>query len=402
MRRALAHQVRQKDQARGPRARGARGVGDDLVRVLAAQLGGHLLAVAEHVAVPAQRAPGREHDAHRVVRARHRVAERVQAHLGIDEEALRVREDDAAGADRGHGAARSHDAEAHRARRVVGGAARDRDARGQAGEARHAVRELPEDPRRVAGRRPERGGDVEGAEHRVAPAARGRVEGEGAARVADVGADLAGEEPARPVLGHEHAVEQGVGVGLVGAQPEQLGEREARERPVLHRAAEPLVAERRADGLALGGGARVAPEDRRAERSPGHVEQDRGVHLAREPDAANAPRAGAERGGEPAEREAERALPVVRVLLGPAEARRRERVPLRRRRLRPPRLLVDRDGLEAARPDVYPDEQAHRVTTRPGASSPPCPSSSSRARAAAPRPASPRAPAGPPSPARAP
>ncbi len=90
-----------------------------------------LLAVAERVAVPAQRAAGREHHAHRVVLARHRVAEAVEAHLLLHGVARGVREHDAARADRRHGAAGPHHAEAHRAGRVVGRAARHRDAAGE-------------------------------------------------------------------------------------------------------------------------------------------------------------------------------------------------------------------------------------------------------------------------------
>ncbi len=297
--RALAHEVREEDEAARARARGARGVGDDLVGVGAPDLGGHLLAVAEDVAVPAQRPAGGEHHAHRVVRARHGVAEGVEAHLGLDGVAGGVRQHDAARAQRGHGAPRAHHAEAHRARGVVGGAARHGDARraGRSGS--------PSTPRAGRGSTVDSpaGGQKEAGTssapstsslQRRAPGSKASVP---LASLTSAPISPVSSQPAQS-LGMSTLLDERVGLGLVGAQPEELGQGEPRERAVADGAPQAVVAERRADGLALGGGARVAPEHGRTHRLLGHVEEHRGVHLPGEADGAHRARARAERGGE--------------------------------------------------------------------------------------------------------
>ena len=131
----------------------------------------------------------------------------------------------------------------------------------------------------------------------------------------------------------------------MAAQPEELRRREARERAVAGQRDQPVEADALLDLGALGAGALVVPEDRRAgSRVAALVEGDEPVHLAREPDRPlGQPRAHGLRG----------APPVLGILLRPARLRRRERVALRlgdaRRRRR------DRDALDAGRADVEPD-----------------------------------------------
>ena len=83
---------------------------------------------------------------------------------------------------------------------------------------------------------------------------------------------------------------------------------------------QPLEPDALLDLGALGAGALVVPEDRRPEHRSFGVEHDEPVHLAGEADP------GAARGRR-REHGLRRVPPVLRVLLGPAGLRRRERVP---------------------------------------------------------------------------
>src|SRR5204862_7830183 len=114
---------------------------------------------------------------------------------------------------------------------------------------------------------------------------------------------------------------------------------------------QPLEADRRLDLRALGGGARVVPEDRRPQHVARGIEQDEPVHLAGQ----------AERLVAPLECPLDRAPPILGVLLRPAGLRDRERVLLLGAREHLARLR-DPHRLDAGCADVDADEaQAPRA-----------------------------------------
>src|SRR5215203_1557704 len=144
-------------------------------------------------------------------------------------------------------------------------------------------------------------------------------------------------------------------LGLVPANPQQLGRREAGQRTVageLDQAVQPYEG---LDLLAFGAGALVVPQDRGADHRIGGVERHQSVHLPREPDSRHLTV------HEPVERYLRCAPPVLRVLLGPARVRHREPIAgfAPREHLA---VLADGDRLDGARPDVEPDRRAHQRT----------------------------------------
>jgi hypothetical protein len=141
-------------------------------------------------------------------------------------------------------------------------------------------------------------------------------------------------------------------VGLVPAEPEELRRREAGERPVPGELDEAGEADALLDLDALGPRALVVPEDRRPEHAAGLVKRDEAVHLPGEADAGYV--AGAELG----QGRLRRLHPVVRILLRPAFARRREEVLV----LGPggdPASGLDGERLDAGRADVEADDDGH-------------------------------------------
>ena len=110
MRRSLSGEVGSEEKslgARGPRGR----VGEQL-----------LVAGAEHIVQPAERAGRREHHAHRVPGVRDRMAERVQARLRVGGVRGQRREDDPGGAEHDGQASGAVDSDPERAGRLVAGA----------------------------------------------------------------------------------------------------------------------------------------------------------------------------------------------------------------------------------------------------------------------------------------
>ena len=129
MRRPLALEIRQERHALGAgRDRRRLGV-EPLVRVARADE-----IARELVAVPGERAAGRQHDAHDVPGVRRDVTERVRAKPRIDARLRRRREHGARRSPAGDRLARRDHPDARRAARVVGAAADDRRADGQARE----------------------------------------------------------------------------------------------------------------------------------------------------------------------------------------------------------------------------------------------------------------------------
>jgi hypothetical protein len=142
------------------------------------------------------------------------------------------------------------------------------------------------------------------------------------------------------------------------AQPQQLRRGEPRQRAVARGGDQVREPDALLDLRTLLAGALVVPEDRRAQHRLVGVERDETVHLAREPDAGDG------LGAQLLERLLRPAPPVLGILLGPPRLRRREAV----LDLRAPddlAVLGDRQRLDAARPDVQPDGDAHSATARP-------------------------------------
>ena len=178
--------------------------------------------------------------------------------------------------------------------------------------------------------------------------------------VGDVDRPLAAEPQPHVVLGQQHVADARVDLGLVRAQPQQLGRREARQRAVAGQRDQPLEADAPLDLGALGGRALVVPEDRRAQHALVLVERDEAVHLAREADARR-PRAA------PSAAIAASAArpPVLGRLLRPAGPRLREAVvALGARDDRP--VGADRQRLDAGRADVEADGDRAVIALSPG------------------------------------
>src|SRR5918995_2804931 len=137
----------------------------------------------------------------------------------------------------------------------------------------------------------------------------------------------------------------------MSAQPQELGCREARERPVPRQLDQALEPDARLDLRALGRRALVVPEDRRSEDVASLVQADEPVHLAREPHSALL-------GPEAPERRLARPPPILGILLRPAGLRRRQPVVLLRGC---DDLSVGGDGecLDAGRADVEADQGRH-------------------------------------------
>ena len=122
-------------------------------------------------------------------------------------------------------------------------------------------------------------------EHHRRPVAGGEVEQLGPGAVGLVQRVPAGQPVADVVLGQQHVGDARPDLGLVRANPGQLGRREPGQRVVAGDLDEALRADGRADRVALGGRALVVPQDRRPQDLARGVEQHEPVHLPGEPDA---------------------------------------------------------------------------------------------------------------------
>ena len=190
---------------------------------------------------------------------------------------------------------------------------------------------------------------LEGVEDLGAPVAARDVEEERPRRVRGVDRPFAGQPEPDVVLRQHHACDARVRLGLVTAQPEELGRGEAGQRTVPRQLDQALEPDALLDLGALEGGALVVPEDRGTDHAPGLVEHDETVHLAREADPGDlAP------GRHLGERGLGGTQPVAGILLRPARPRGGERVAVGRRR---EHFTVrrERERLDAGRADVDAD-----------------------------------------------
>ena len=270
VRRPLAQQVRQHDQAAGAGRHPAGEVEQRLGR-LVAEVGG-------------QRSPGPvEHDAAVVDRAAdhppvlgQRVAE--DAAVRVDRRPLDGHPQRAAGADRAGRDAGVHRAEAEVGQRPVAGTGDHRRGRrqpepvgdlgrqpGQHGRGRHQLRQ----PLRP---------DAGQLQRLLVPGQRAEVEQAGAGGDRLVGDQRAAQPGQHVVLDAGPARDPGEQLRPLLAEPDQLGQRRHR----VHRRAGPPVQRQAAGGrpqpVGLRGGPRVGPGQRRGQRVPGGVQPDQRVH----------------------------------------------------------------------------------------------------------------------------
>jgi hypothetical protein len=151
------------------------------------------------------------------------------------------------------------------------------------------------------------------------PAAMGDVEEEGSAGLLHVHGELVGEAVADVVLGAEDVGDAREDLGLVVADPEELGEGEVGERGVTGELDEALEADLFGEPVTLGLRALVGPDEGRAEDFAGRVEHDAAVHLAGEADGFDLGAGDSGGGYDSGDGLASGAPPVVGVLLGPAD-----------------------------------------------------------------------------------
>jgi len=352
VRRPLPGEIRQEDQAVGP--------GADRRRFLAQQgVGPRRPGQAGLVAQPAQRQPRREDRPQNVVDARHGVDEDMQTRIGGDPAARRPDRDEdlpaAARRDRGH--PRPQQAVADGLGRLVGTAGDHRDTGRQAqrgggfrqqrpGHVRR-LQHFREDALRQPGRRQDRRG----------PAPPGDVEHAAAGGIADLGSDAPGQAQPDVILGEDDPAYPGQALRLVARQPEQRGAHEARRRERARQPGVTLRPQRSRQGGAFGGAALVGPDDGRAKRRAGFIEQNRAVHLAAEADGGDI---GASGRRDRLARRADRRLPPgLRILLGAVGGGLEHRVLPPGDGQDPGRFGIEQHGFGARRPDVKTQQQRH-------------------------------------------
>ena len=169
---------------------------------------------------------------------------------------------------------------------------------------------------------------------------------------------VAGEPEPEVVLGQEHVRGRSPDVGLVVADPHELGRGEPGQGVVAGDLDQALGSDRRPDGVAFGGGPLVVPQDRRPEDLVRRIQQDEAVHLAGEPDRDDLGRRDAGRRQDRSDRVDAARPPQPGVLLAPqrpwdVEAVFRDPDPADGPR------LVDEDGLRRGGRDVDPEDEAH-------------------------------------------
>ena len=276
------------------------------------------------VAVPGQSTARGQDDAHQVVAAGNRGAERVERTLGVDARRRAVHEQGARGADRADAMPVLDQAGADRGAGIVAAAGDHGRAGRQAGRGGSLGGQPAGDlgplehPRQQVRRHLQGGQDLD------AVVAAGEVEEQGAGRVRGVGRVLAGEPQADEVLGQEQLGDPGGGVGLLVAQPQQLGRLHPGAGAVAGDRDQPLAPEPALDLGAFGVGAGVVPQQGRADRRALAVEEHRAVHLAGEADPGEV--VSGEMWGEFAQHGDRRGPPGLWLLLGPAGAGGEQRV----------------------------------------------------------------------------
>ena len=190
--------------------------------------------------------------------------------------------------------------------------------------------------------------DLECVADFLRPAPARNVEQERPGCVGCIDRVLAGQTEPHVVLRQEDVMDPCVRLGLVLAQPEQLGRREAGQRSVAGERDQPLETDARLDLLAFRRRSLVVPEDRRPQHPLVRPERDQPVHLPRQAYGAC---------GQASQAGLGRAPPVLGVLLRPARMRGGARVALVRR-CEDLALRRDSDRLDPGGADVEADEDS--------------------------------------------
>ena len=304
VRRALAAQVGQKDRRRARvHAFGQRHQFSDIGR----------LRQPRH---PTEAGRGAEDHAHLVPAPGQAMAEGMYALPRIGRETVAAGEQHAGGAQRQQAGARFHHAQAQGGGSIVARAA------GQ----HHRMRDAPFLAQRRAYLR---GGmaafdqarhvfarEASGRQHALGPVAFGHVQPQGAGGVGHVGDAVARQAQRHVILRQQDFTDGAKQRRLVLLQPQQLGRREAGHGLVARDGAR--LGHQRFEFDTLGKGARIVPQNGRAQHVLLLVEQRGAMHLARQRDAAQAGKRhwlGAADGRDHVQRGVP---PVLRVLLGPA------------------------------------------------------------------------------------
>ena len=280
---------------------------------------------------------------------------------GIEDRPIRRREDDPRGPQREGHRARRHDTDPDPVGRLVAAAGHDRRALPQAGRRRRGGRHHAGDRRALEDRRQPGWVDLECADDLGRPGPPGQVEQDRPCAISRINRVVAGQEQPDVILGQQDVGDPGPGLGLVLADPDELGRREAGQGIVAGDLDQPLRPDGLPDQVAFRAGSLVVPEDRRPEHVVGPIEQDGAVHLPGQPDRGDVVGTDPGRGQDRPDRGLRRGPPQGRVLLAPQRLGCREVVLGDADRPDEARL-VDQDGLGRGRRDVDAQDEGHGLS----------------------------------------
>ena len=312
-------------------------------RALARQVGGELEAFRprrpalrldversvvddKHMLQPRERTGRAEHHAHRMPRARHRVAEDVDARTVVGGVSREDGEHDTRGPEHDGNETGLDNAYPERGRRLVAG------------------------PSHLSGfehRRQPFNRDLERHAELFRPAPSCDIEQQRSRGVCGVSRSLTRQSKADIVLRQEDVTDPGICIRLELPQPEQLRRGKPCQGTVTGDRDQPLEADPGLDLGALGLRSLIVPENRGSQDSSFGIEDDEPVHLAGESDLAL---------GQACQAGLGRLPPVLGILLRPSRKGRPQRVRLTGSREDLPVVRRDRDPLDASRPDVEPDQ----------------------------------------------
>jgi hypothetical protein len=266
--------------------------------------------------------------------------------------AVGCREDDAGRADRRADGAGPRDAHPDGAGRLIARPGHDGCPGGNAGEGGGVLGHTRADVLRLEHVGHPAAVDVDSVENVVRPAPLSDIQHQSARGVGDVDRELPAQPETHVVLRQQHLPHVLPDVGLMRANPQELGQREIGERWIRRQAQEPVAADRLVEPAAFGFGALIAPDDRGPQYGIFRIEEHGSVHLSREADARDRPGGHAARRQHRTDRLLRRPPPVVRILLGPAGSRRTERGVVPRLRSEERAVLAHDQRARAAGADV--------------------------------------------------
>ena len=239
------------------------------------------------IAEPLQAQSRSLRDAHDVPFPGNRVAEGVNATLGVVGGVIQVGENDSRRPDRARHESGLHDPVTHCAGGLISAAAHDRRVPRQAGLACDVGRDAPGHFRRFNDIGQDRAVDFERFDQRVRPLALHHVEQCRAGRVRHLAGELAGQPIADVILREEHLADAIVARRVVIPNPEELRRSEPRQDRIRRLLQDHGLAGLGIDPVDLLLTALVAPD----QRGPNHfvrtIEQGQTVHLPGQPHAGD-------------------------------------------------------------------------------------------------------------------